>query len=528
MSLYLPWWSIERLRRGGGARDRTGKPCVQGRPILLVRTIASRQIIAHACPVAVEAGVRAEMTLAHARALLPYADRIEPKVCEHDARRDRQGLTALARWAMRYVPLVAVDGEDGLRADITGCARLYRGEDKLLETVMEQVAGLGLTVCAAIAPTFGAAWALARYGDARHRIVERRDQIPGVLDDLPIKGLRLDEETIEALEEIGIRTIGQVLDVPRAQLPARFSGELLLRIDQALGRAFEPIEPVRSREPVRVEWPFKGPVTNPEAIRLAAEQLLERLADQLLKREAGVRRLKLTLDRTRATPVRLELILSRASRDARHLGRLLWPRLEQVNLGHGVEAIELLAVESTRLPHRQRGHRSMGMESLPEESMDEARGRLIDTLAHRLGHERVLQVNRVEAHLPERALRYVSASDQDSHCDPESRAVMPRGSRNRGTRVRVTSLDRPTQLLERSEPVQVQAMTPDGPVMQVRWRGGLHRVVQCTGPERLTSSWWREAAGGRDYFRVQVECGRVLWLYRDVRQGDWFLHGLWA
>ena len=32
----------------------------------------------------------------------------------------------------------------------------------------------------------------------------------------------------------------------------------------------------------------------------------------------------------------------------------------------------------------------------------------------------------------------------------------------------------------------------------------------------------------RDYFKVQDERGRWLWIYRVLESGDWFIHGLWA
>ena len=38
----------------------------------------------------------------------------------------------LARWAGRWSPLVEVDGDDGLRLDVTGVAHLFGGEAALV------------------------------------------------------------------------------------------------------------------------------------------------------------------------------------------------------------------------------------------------------------------------------------------------------------------------------------------------------------------------------------------------------------
>ncbi len=66
------------------------------------------------------------MALADARAIYPaLATRPE------DLARERAALSALRRWMVRYAPMVAVDGSDGLIADITGVSHLFGGEGEL-------------------------------------------------------------------------------------------------------------------------------------------------------------------------------------------------------------------------------------------------------------------------------------------------------------------------------------------------------------------------------------------------------------
>ncbi len=74
-------------------------------------------------------------------------------------------------------------------------------------------------------------------------------------------------------------------------------------------------------------------------------------------------------------------------------------------------------------------------------------------------------------------------------------------------------------------------MTPDGPPSWFRWRGLEQRITASAGPERLAREWWKEKTNrdcfsGRDYFKIQDERGRWLWIYRVG--GCWFVHGLWA
>src|SRR5208283_2447017 len=48
------------------------------------------------------------------------------------------------------------------------------------------------------------------------------------------------------------------------------------------------------------------------------------------------------------------------------------------------------------------------------------------------------------------------------------------------------------------------------------------------GPERIESGWWDGADAARDYYVARTPQGARLWVFRDLRAGAWYLHGLWA
>src|SRR5690606_26864852 len=156
----------------------------------------------------------------------------------------------------------------------------------------------------------------------------------------------------------------------------------------------------------------------------------------------------------------------------------------------------ITAPRTARLRHEQAVASSLDPDVAP--GADEAIGELVDTLVARLGSERVVRMLPVESHLPERAFRAVP--------------VMEEARRARTNVATVTPHDRPTLLLPRPEPAHVLALTPDGPVLSLRWRGEDRRVARCLGPERIGPEWWRWRTEGRgssppdrDYFAVQVE-----------------------
>ena len=74
------------------------------------------------------------MRLTDARAL-------DPKLLAEpaDPAGDAALLKRLARWAGRWSPLVEVDGEDGLRLDVSGVAHLFGGEEALVADMEAQL-----------------------------------------------------------------------------------------------------------------------------------------------------------------------------------------------------------------------------------------------------------------------------------------------------------------------------------------------------------------------------------------------------
>ena len=464
------------------------------------------------------------MTLAHARALISG----EPWVAPFDPQHDDKALRALAVWAIRFSPLVTPDPPDGLLLDITGCQRLFRGERRLMYQLDQSVARLGFGTRVATAPTFGCAWAAARFGPYARTLVPAK-HVRDTLAALPVQALRLEPDTIAALDEVGIDHVAHLLQLPRRQLSARFGSELLLRLDQAMGEAIETLDPVRPVAPPSVERVFPGPVKQIEAVEQTVRELLSELVAELQQRESGIRRLDVMMERIDTHAERFTVTLSHPSRQAEHLWKLLRPRTEKVNLGYGVERIELSAPRVGPLPHTQSApwadEDTPGAPGTPNTSDTmSAAGELIDVLSNRLGSQRVLGVDVQATHIPERTFDYhpavVESAGQRHHAPPA-----------------VVDADRPSRLLDRPEPIHVIATTPDGPPSWLRWGRHERHILHALGPERISPEWWRQhvpdasdsvPSPTRDYFKIGDDTGQWLWVFHELETGRWFLHGLWA
>ncbi|MFM9959239.1 MAG: Y-family DNA polymerase [Phycisphaerales bacterium] len=505
------------------------------RPILLTREDHQREVVSACCHRAAAAGVHAGMALAHARALLRGGTAyIEP----HDARADARALEQLAHAMLRFVPIAAPQPPDALFLDATGCGRLYASPRALAKRILAAVARLGVHTSIGMAPTWGAAWALARFGGQPIRAADHAS-LARKLDPLPIAALRVDHGTVDALAVIGVETIAQLRALPRRRLGDRFPADLLLRLDQALGLAIETITPVRPRRALEASRTLDGPTTRVDAVHLLARELINEITKQLHENDRGCRRLELTLHRSDLPPLGLHVAASRPTRDPAHLWALLRPALERANLGFGVEALHARALQLARVAHVQRSAWPMALSDDADSLASIAA--LVDTLSARLGPERVTMSHTIESHLPECAECHLPATDAALITDTAS----------------PTDADRPSCLFARPIAAQPTLLLPDGPIAALRFTHNHahehHRVITCIGPERIEPEWWREQDAGassdtppvpagisapthsnpRDYFKVQTDTGRWLWLFRQSRHAPshgarWFIHGEWA
>src|SRR5579862_8017133 len=153
LCLWFPLWPIQRLRHA--------RPELRRVPIVLYEPRREKMVVTLCSPQAQKQGVRVGMPLGEAKALAAGMH------CErHDAEADAATLRRLAWWCQRFGPWVAMEGADSLVVDVSGCGPLFGGEDKLAKQAVKQLAHFGFVAKAAVAPTIGAAWALARYQPA--------------------------------------------------------------------------------------------------------------------------------------------------------------------------------------------------------------------------------------------------------------------------------------------------------------------------------------------------------------------------
>ncbi len=463
-------------------------------------------------------GLTRGQSLADARAILPALDAVDD-----DPEADARLLAVTADWAERYTPLVALSGADDLMLDITGCAHLFGGEAALLADVQARIGDQGFAGRAAIADTPGGAWALSRYGAPT---VVPVGGLAAALEPLPMAALRLDVETVAAMDRVGLKTIGQVIAMPRAPLAARFGAALIRQLDRALGHDEEAISPRRPTPSLMSERRFAEPIAREEDIAATLAALAASLAEALERHGQGARLLDYSLFRVDGVVARIRVGASRPVRSPKLILSLFREKFaalgDSLDAGFGFDTARLSVLEAAVTTGAQV---DLAGDAAGEADLEQ----LVDRIGARLGAGSVRTIRRHGSHVPERAVVHRSWSEGGT-----ATAAMPGFREAPDDAPDDGPLERPVRLFAHPEPVEALAEVPDGPPVRFRWRRAVFQVARAEGPERIASEWWREDSLTRDYFRVEDPTGHRFWLYREGLYGRetaaprWFLHGVFA
>ena len=479
----------------------------------------------------------------------------------------------LAHWLTRYTPLVALDpasppmdvgGAAGFLLDVSGCSHLFGGEQGLLSDLAQRMHEQGLSIRAVMADTPLAAWGLARCGETPLLCVPSGETVTA-LRPLPVTALNLPDTTVEALDRLGLRRIGDILTLDRQALGQRFSGKpsrkqalqdrttaerLLETLDRALGKRPDAITPLLPAASYAARKLFHEPIGTAAGIEQTLEDLLAAVLPMVRRAGQGVRQAAVSLYRVDGARRDIDLRCHRPTLEPGLLLRLFREQTETLDVGFGLDAVGLSVRRAETLQESQ--------ESLLTHSAPSQHHPVLDRLTNRLGMEAVAQPMLRRRHDPREAefrqgietalgrsatsvvdmsqQRSAAALDQDLG-DPE---IAAQAGLDRAPQ------PRPVVLL--NEPQQVTVDDPKAltsglrPPSRFLWRRQMHRLVRWSGPERLTPAWWDRPNGHlgtfasthgnppvthqnlpithrnlpvtKDYFHVEDDEGRQLWIAR--------------
>ena len=478
LALHFPRLALDIMERG--------TPGVG--PFAIAFSSGSGATLVNCNRIARARGIRSGMTVAAASALVS-----DLRIAIRDENGERAALERIATWAMQYTPAVSLSPPFEVLLEVEGSLGLFGGLGRLQRRIERDLAQLGYAVHAACASTPFAAQLFSRAGLAMR--IRHDDALRHELCKLPVAVLDHPPETMQMLERFGVHTLGECLQLPRAETARRLGRKLIEDIDRALGRLPDPRPSYAPPATFTASLPLPAPVEQAEALLFGARRLLDELCGWLAATGKGALCLRWMLSHERRAATRVQMRLVAASRDPEHLLNLGRERFTGIELPCPVTAISLHGDQTESLSSRN-------LSFLPEEQRGrESAVHLVERLQARLGEKAVLGLAMRSDHRPERAWQL---------CRPGAASA---------PRVPLEFSARPVWLLARPQPLREVAAMPyhEGPLSML------------AGPERIESGWWDGHDVTRDYFVACNPARSLFWIYRERNASPaWHLHGIFG
>jgi protein ImuB len=494
---YMAIWFRHLLTDGLTLR----KPTLKDVPFVLVTPVKNRIVITASSLAAEQQGAFTGMAAADARAAVA-----ELLVINDTPGKAAKLLRLLGLWCIRYTPFVTVDEPDGLLLDISGCAHLWGGEREYLKEIVLKLRNSGFDARAAIADTPGAAWAISRFaiscpivGPGGHT---------AALSGLPPLALRLPTIMLERLQKLGFRSIGPLLTMPASVLRRRFGMELLLRLDQVLGRAHEVLVPLSVPVAYVERLPSLEPIRTAVGVEIAIEKLLTNLCLRLQADGQGLRKAVLKCYRVDGRTVQAAIATNKGSHSVSHLLKLFKLQIAKIEPALGIELFLLDALKWEDMETSQEQ-----LWAVKKGLADTALAELLDRVAGKVGPDAIKRYLPAEHYWPERSVKVASSLTE------EPATTWP-------------AQLRPIRLLAKPQPIEVMALVPDDPPRLFTYKNKRHVILKADGPERIGREWWLDTGEHRDYYAVEDSEGQRYWVFRsghyDGGDAQWYLHGYFA
>lgn len=475
-------------------------------------------------------------------------------VLDHDAAHSAHWRDFLAAWAYRTSSEVSTALPGALVFEVGKSLRALGPWPLLASRLREELAVLGFRHRLAVAPTPRAAWVLAGCRDGA--AVFDRTALTAALAAVPVARARLPAEAAELLAHVGLRTLGQVLEIPRAALGRRFGADCLSYLERLVGAAPDVLPLYRPPDHFTTAVEFDAAVTHTQGLLFPLRRLIADLAVVLTSRDAGVQRFELRLGHDGAARTTLPVGLLAPERDAAKLFEFARLRLEQLTLPAPVLSLTLAAADLPAFVPTRRDLLD------PRDAQASDWASLRERLRARLGNDAVYTLLPVADHRPERSWRRVAPNDVattpaiNASAAPRcSTNTMPRDgdALRQGTRgddasrhaARGDDPPKPGLRSANSQFVRSNAAQSDSASTASRcptpatarptwllprpepWRGGALRVL--AGPERIESGWWDGGDVVRDYYVVETPAGQRAWAWTARDAHDPFtIHGWFA
>jgi protein ImuB len=434
---------------------------------------------------ATEQGIENGMTIPTAQSLVEKLN-VRPRHLPLECK----ALHDMGIWAHQFTPHISLKPPACILLEIESCLRLFGGLESFDQRLRQQLDPCYYTYHLSYGSTPLAAHALSQAGISHNIIDNELDDSD--LHDVAIPCLTLEGKHREHLQGMGLRTLGDLLQLPKDELGQRFGKGLLSYLDKVIGQQADPQPPFHIPQHFHNDVPFTCEISNTQMLLFPLKRLLQNLGNYLISTQKAVKQFTLLLHHHDKTSTPLVIQMSQSAFKWQDFMTVTQLHLERTTLAQPVLSMSLQATQFLPL---QVLHKDLLGKSI---DMDSESHQLIDRLRARLGPKAVTGIALKQEHRPEKAWEFIHPGKQQAE---------------------YKTLKRPLWLLNRPKLLRVKEQQP--------FFHGLLDLMQ--GPERIETGWWDDTPVNRDYYIAKHVRGDTYWIYQDRdNTRKWYLHGIFS
>lgn len=465
-------------------------------PTVVVQDDRPQGVIVWANVLARRARILPGMSYAAARNLAPD---LRAGTVGRDVIEDATGrlFVALCGYSPRVEPVVGDPG--GFWLDPSGLTSLFGDLGAWGGAVVEALRGRDLVATCVVGFHRFRTLSLARTRTGVHVLADPRHE-RALADAVALPQLGMSPKLQGELWVLGVRTLGDLLRLPAAELRARF-GEEAAALHAAASDAQILLAARPLVDPVVDELQLDPPDDDHTRLLFGLRGALHRALGRLVARGQALTALRLVLELDHAACVEVHIAPATPSLDGPLLVDLVRLRLESLRLPAAI-AICRLECEGVRTTAAQLAL----FHSKQRRDLD-AGNRALARLRAAFGDAAVTRPVLRAGHLPEARAGW--APTATLRFPAAVTAALP-----------TTPPPLQRRILERPIPL------PPRPRHEPEaWLGRRGAITRLWGPYRLSGGWWVRTVE-RDYYYAQTQHGELLWIYFDRPRARWFLHGV--
>ncbi len=420
---------------------------------------------------------------------------------ERDEDKELRRLEHLAQWAYQFTPCVSLAPPQNLLLEISGCLKLFRGLANLKKSIHDRLSAQGYTVKMGVNGTPQAALCSAtaalndNIGDVRESLAE-----------VAVQELHIDDVIIEKLNQMGVNRCRQLLALPTDGLNRRFGEGFTNYLDRLTGVRPDPRRFITDKPAFASEITFLADVSDLNSLLFPIKRLLGELHDFLRSRQLQVNQFTLRLAHRSHAAQQFTITLANPENNPDIFLMLTQLKLTRIRDMPEVDCISLHSAHfsesggaSGDLFHGTRFQQKDGRTHSKAEATRAVT--LLNMMVARLGQDSCFGLSLANDHRPELAWKTVSLQNRDHWCADVSRDNA-----------------RPAYLLATPSMLQTRDDSP--------YLSGKLTLLQ--GPERIDFGWWDHREVNRDYYIARHPCGAIYWVYHQVANNQWYLHGIFS